>query len=84
MDIGTIKMQTPGGKPSAITISLTETGAVDMHFSRSSEGEVSIRLPKFAAQQLGDLLVRAAAALDAPCHADVLLEIANKNRGGEQ
>jgi hypothetical protein len=60
MDIGTVRMRMPDGKKSSITVSVTDNGAVDLHFSRTSEGEALMRLPKFAAQQLGELLIKAA------------------------
>lgn len=58
-DIGTIRMRAPGGRPSAITVSIADSGAVDIHFSRTSEGEALMRLPLYAAKQLSELLARA-------------------------
>jgi DNA phosphorothioation-dependent restriction protein DptG len=49
-DIGTVKMR---GTRSAIT------GAVDIHFSRTSKGKALVRLPVRAARQLGKLLAKA-------------------------
>ena len=58
-DIGTIRMRSPGGKRTAIAVSVTDTGVVDIHFSRTSEGEALMRLPLYAAKGLGDLLLKA-------------------------
>jgi hypothetical protein len=66
-DIGTVKMRTPGGGPSEIAVATTDAGAIDIHFSRTSEGEALMRLPRFAAQQLGELLIKAAALTTGKC-----------------
>ena len=58
-DIGTIRMRSPAGRSSAITVSRRDDGSVDLHFSRTSEGEALMRLPTFAAKRLGDLLLQA-------------------------
>lgn len=64
-DIGTVKMRTPSGGKSAITVSRRDDGSVDIHFSRTSEGEALMRLPPFAASQLAELLRRASDPLGA-------------------
>lgn len=60
-DIGTVRMRMPGGKASAITVSVAHNGSIDIHFSRTSEGEALMRLPVYAAKQLGELLTKAVA-----------------------
>jgi hypothetical protein len=64
-DVGTIKMRMPGGRQSSITVSHAPTGAIDIHFERTSEGEALMRLPVYAAKQLGELLMKAAAVTTA-------------------
>lgn len=59
-DIGHIKMRTPGGKPSVITVSTNDKG-VGIHLTRSAEGEALILLPQYAAKELADLLAKATA-----------------------
>lgn len=59
MDIGTIKMRSPAGYKSAITVSVNARGAIDIHFSRTSEGEALMSLPLFAAKELAGLLAKA-------------------------
>jgi len=59
MEIGQIKMRTPEGKPSRITVSLRDNGTTDIHLSRSEEGEALLTLPGYAAERLGDLLTAA-------------------------
>jgi hypothetical protein len=58
-DIGTIKMRSPVGYKTSITVSRHESGSVDIHFSRTSEGEALMRLPAYAAKQLSNLLAKA-------------------------
>jgi hypothetical protein len=61
MDIGTIKLKSPSGHKTAITVAIGSRGSIDIHFSRTSEGEALIRLPAFTAKQLSELLAKAAA-----------------------
>lgn len=60
--VGTVRMRDSGGRRSAITVSRLENGSVDIHFSRSAEGEALMRLPRFAAKELGKLLAKASEA----------------------
>jgi hypothetical protein len=59
--IGTVRMTTPTGGKSSIEVSRTETGSVDIVFSRTSEGEALVRLPVHAAKELARLLAEAVA-----------------------
>lgn len=59
MEIGQIKMRTPGGQPSRITVTLRDNGTVDIHLTRSEEGEALFVLPQYAAKRLGELLTAA-------------------------
>jgi hypothetical protein len=65
-DIGTIRMRSPGGKPTCITVATSAKGGVDIHFTRTSEGEALVSLPSQIAKQLGDLLAKASASLPSP------------------
>lgn len=58
-DIGTITMRKPNGGSSFITVSRREGGEVDIHASRTSQGETLIRLPASIASQLAELLRKA-------------------------
>jgi hypothetical protein len=60
--IGTIKMKSPGGKDSSISVS-TKGNDVDIHFMRSSQGELLVMLKKSQARELGGLLLEAAKTL---------------------
>lgn len=72
MNIGTIKMKTPGGKDSSIHVSLNASGNVDIVFMRTSEGELLTMLPHYAAKRLSELLAAACACTDAarPAHTE--------------
>lgn len=59
MEIGQVKMRTPQGKPSRITVTLRNDGCVDIHLTRSEEGEAVLMLPGYAAERLGELLIAA-------------------------
>lgn len=58
-EIGTIKMRTPGGRQSWIAVHRLDDGSVDLHFGRTTEGEMLARLPIFAAVELQQLLAKA-------------------------
>jgi hypothetical protein len=61
-EVGKIKMRTPQGKPSVITVSKNKDGRIDIHLTRSDEGEALFMLPMYAAKQLGELLAKATEA----------------------
>jgi hypothetical protein len=60
--IGTIRMHMPSGRPSSISVSVIDSGAIDIHMSRTAEGEALLRLPRFSARELGKLLLEASEA----------------------
>lgn len=55
----TILMKMPNGKASSIQVFQTLKGA-DIIFARSSEGELLVRLPRYAAEQLSAALAATA------------------------
>ena len=59
MDIGTIKMRTPANGKSAIKVSKTVDGVVDVHITRTDEGEALLRIPNNVAAKLSALLAEA-------------------------
>src|SRR5688572_17845458 len=61
MEIGAINLRNPAGYKTKISVSRHGDGKVDLHFSRTSEGEVLVILPPSIAHQLSELLSRAAA-----------------------
>ena len=63
-DIGTVRMRMPNGRRSSITVSVAPSGSIDIHFERTSEGEALMRLPVYAARQLGDLLTKASFTME--------------------
>lgn len=58
-EVGTIRMRTPQGRSSWVTVHRCDDGSIDLHFGRSSEGELLTRLPLFAAIELQQLLTKA-------------------------
>lgn len=58
-EIGKINMTNPAGYKTSISVTRRNDGNVDLHFSRSSQGEVLVRLPPFAAKRLGKMLDQA-------------------------
>jgi hypothetical protein len=61
-EVGKIRLRTPQGKPSVITVSKNTDGGIDIHLTRSEEGEALFMLPKYAAKRLGELLAKATEA----------------------
>jgi hypothetical protein len=61
IEIGTIKMTSPKGRPSRISVARFDAKTVDIIVSRSSEGEALIRLPVDIARQLSGMLTDACA-----------------------
>lgn len=59
VEIGQVRMRSPDGKPSRITVAKRDNGVVNVHLSRSAEGEMLIVLPPYAAKELGELLTKA-------------------------
>jgi hypothetical protein len=59
VEIGKIEMRKPGGGKAFIAVHRRETGEVDLHMSRTSEGEMLARLPQGVARQLAALLQKA-------------------------
>jgi len=57
--IGEIKMRTPNGSRSTISVDRDGKGNVGVIFSRSSEGEALMMLNQQTARQLGELLLKA-------------------------
>lgn len=53
-----IRMRTPNGKPSQIEVHRTDIG-VDLVFSRSSQGEMLVRLPRYAAEEMARAITSA-------------------------
>lgn len=52
----TILMRQPNGKQSTIRVHKTDTGA-DVVFARSTQGELLVMLPAYAAKELGEALL---------------------------
>lgn len=60
VEIGKIKLRNPAGYKTSISVDRRDDGKVDLHFSRTSQGEVLMILPPSIAKQLGKLLTQAA------------------------
>ena len=61
----TILMRQPNGKQSIIEVYKTNKGA-DLVFSRSSDGELLVMLPAYAAKELGEALIAAVSTTGEP------------------
>lgn len=57
--VGEVKMTTPQRKSSSISVDRWDNGSVDIVMTRSTQGEVLIRLPEYAAKEFAALMSKA-------------------------